>query len=65
VRGFLPGFAYQCGVLLGSSIAWIEAVFAARTSYANTMALTALIVFTLGAIVSAIGRERTGARFGG
>src|SRR5438552_7236793 len=64
VRGFLPGFAYQCGVLFGSSIAWIEAVFAARTSYANTMALTAFIVFVLGAIVSALGRERTGARFG-
>lgn len=64
VRGFLPGFAYQCGVLLSSSIAWIEAVLAARTSYANTMALTALTVFTLGAVVTALGRERKGARFG-
>ena len=24
VRGFLPGFAYQCGVLIASSIDWIE-----------------------------------------
>ena len=27
------GFAYQCGVLLSSSVVWIEAVFAQRTSY--------------------------------
>src|SRR5579864_6429511 len=26
VRGFLPGFAYQCGVLLSSSIVYIQAV---------------------------------------
>src|SRR5262249_6544338 len=29
VRGFLPGFAYQCGVLLASLIVYLEAVFAA------------------------------------
>src|SRR5205809_6783028 len=45
VRGFLPGLAYQCGVLLASSIAYIEAVFARRTIYANAMALTAFTVF--------------------
>ena len=28
VRGFLPGFAYQCGVLVASSVVYIEAVFA-------------------------------------
>jgi MFS family permease len=28
VRGFLPGFAYQCGVLLAGSVAYIEALFA-------------------------------------
>ncbi len=64
VRGFLPGFAYQCGVLFASSIAYIEAVFAGRTTYANTMALTALTVFILGAVVASLGRERRGARFG-
>ena len=64
VRGFLPGFAYQCGVLLAGSVAYIEAVFARRTSYANAMALTAVTVFTLGAIVVALGRERRGATFG-
>jgi SHS family lactate transporter-like MFS transporter len=64
VRGFLPGFAYQCGVLIASSVAYIEAVFAERTTYANAMALTAVTVFTLGAIVAALGRERRGATFG-
>ena len=28
VRGFLPGFAYQCGVLLAGSVAYVEALFA-------------------------------------
>src|SRR5437879_4083943 len=64
VRGFMPGFAYQCGVLLAGSVAYIEAVFARRTSYANAMALTAFTVFSLGAIVVALGRERRGATFG-
>jgi SHS family lactate transporter-like MFS transporter len=64
VRGFLPGFAYQCGVLLASGITYVEAVLATRTSYANAMALTALTVFTLGAVVTSLGRERKGARFG-
>src|SRR5918911_3977780 len=27
VRGFLPGFAYQCGVLIAGSVAYIDAVF--------------------------------------
>jgi SHS family lactate transporter-like MFS transporter len=64
VRGFLPGFAYQCGVLLAGSVAYIETVFARHTSFANAMALTALTVFTLGAVVVALGREKRGATFG-
>ena len=28
VRGFLPGFAYQCGVALAGMVAFIETVFA-------------------------------------
>ena len=63
VRGFLPGFAYQCGVLLAGSVAYIESVFAHHTSFANAMALTALTVFLLGALVAGLGRERTGVTF--
>jgi SHS family lactate transporter-like MFS transporter len=65
VRGFLPGFAYQCGVLIAGSVAYIEAVFAVRFSYASAMALTALTVFTLACVVIGLGRERHGVEFGG
>ncbi len=64
VRGFLPGFAYQCGVLLAGSVAYIEAVFAERTSYAHAMALTAITVFVIAAMVVALGREKRGIQFG-
>jgi SHS family lactate transporter-like MFS transporter len=65
VRGFLPGFAYQCGVLLAGSVAYIEAIFAEKMSYANAMAVTALTVFTFAIVATAIGRERSGIKFGG
>jgi len=64
VRGFLPGFAYQCGVLLAGGVAYIEAVFARHTSFANAMALTALTVFCLAALVTWLGKERSGVHFG-
>jgi SHS family lactate transporter-like MFS transporter len=64
VRGFLPGFAYQCGVLLAGSVAYIQAVFAARTSYPITMALTTLTVLIGAVIITAVGREKRGIRFG-
>jgi SHS family lactate transporter-like MFS transporter len=65
VRGFLPGFAYQCGVLFAGSIAYIEALFAQRTSYATAMALTAVTVFGGAILMTALGRERHGIHFGG
>jgi SHS family lactate transporter-like MFS transporter len=65
VRGFLPGFAYQCGVLIAGTVAYIEAVFAARFSYASAMAMTALTVFSLAAIVVSLGREQHAIEFGG
>ena len=64
VRGFLPGFAYQCGVLLAGSVAYIEAILAQHTSYANAMALTAFVVFTLAAVVVSLGHEHKGIQFG-
>ncbi|HTE46962.1 MAG TPA: MFS transporter [Gemmatimonadaceae bacterium] len=64
VRGFLPGFAYQCGVMFASGVAYIEAVFAERTTYANAMALTAITVFVFAAIAAWVGRERHGVIFG-
>jgi MFS transporter, SHS family, lactate transporter len=64
VRGFFPGFAYQCGVLLAGSIAFLEAVFAERMNYANAMAITALTVFSLCILVVVLGRENKGIEFG-
>jgi SHS family lactate transporter-like MFS transporter len=64
VRGFLPGFGYQCGVLLASSVTYIEAVFASHTSYSVAMAVTAATVFLMAAIATALGPERRAAKFG-
>jgi len=64
VRGFLPGFAYQCGVLLASSIVYIQAVFATRMSYATAMALTGTTVFIMAAIMTSLGKEKRGITFG-
>lgn len=64
VRGFLPGFAYQCGVLIASSVAYLEALFAARTSYAQSMAIVAVTVFSAAAIIAWAGRERHAVEFG-
>ena len=64
VRGFLPGFAYQCGVAMAGSVAVIEAVFAEHTSYAVAMSLTAVTVFSLAALVAWLGREKKGIVFG-
>jgi SHS family lactate transporter-like MFS transporter len=65
VRGFLPGFAYQCGVLLAGSVAYIEALFAQQMSYATAMAMTAVTVFVGAIIMIAVGRERHAIKFGG
>jgi SHS family lactate transporter-like MFS transporter len=64
VRGFLPGFAYQCGVLIAGSVAYLEAIFAKQMNYANAMAATALTVFLVGAVVIALGKEKRGIEFG-
>lgn len=64
VRGFLPGFAYQCGVLLAGSVAYIEALFAERMSYAMAMSVTAVTVFSGAILVIALGREKRAIKFG-
>jgi len=64
VRGFLPGFAYQCGVLIAGTAAYIQVIIARRTSYPTAMAFFAFAVFTLGAAVVGVGREKRGTAFG-
>jgi SHS family lactate transporter-like MFS transporter len=64
VRGFLPGFAYQCGVMLAGSIAYLEALWARQASYALAMAMTAATVFVLAIVVAGLGPERRGITYG-
>ena len=64
VRGFLPGFAYQCGALVAGSIGYLQAAAAVGRTYAVAMAMTAGIVFVGCAIVAALGPERRGIAYG-
>jgi SHS family lactate transporter-like MFS transporter len=64
VRAFLPGFAYQSAGTLASSVVYIEAVFAQKTTYATAMALTAFTAFILAGVMAALGRERRGHTLG-
>ena len=63
IRGFLPGFAYQCGVLLAGPVSYVEAALAEKMSYATAMAATAASVFLFTAIVAALGREKKSLNF--
>jgi MFS transporter, SHS family, lactate transporter len=65
VRGLLPGFAYQTAGIIASTVVYIEAAYAQKTSYATAMALTAVSVFILASVMAAVGRERRGQTFGG
>ncbi|MFP5206495.1 MAG: MFS transporter [Acidobacteriota bacterium] len=62
-RALLPGFAYQSAGVIASSVVFIEAVYAQKTSYATAMALTAISVFVLASAMAYFGRERHGAEF--
>jgi SHS family lactate transporter-like MFS transporter len=64
VRGFLPGFGYQCGVLIAGSVVYLEAIFASRTSYSIAMASTAATVLILAAVATVFSPERRAAKFG-
>lgn len=64
IRGFLPGFAYQCGVLIAGFVGTVEAVFSEHMSYATTMAATGATVFIFTGIVAAMGQEKKGLEFG-
>jgi SHS family lactate transporter-like MFS transporter len=63
LRGFFPGFAYQIGVLIASSVAWIEAILAEHLSYATSMGTLAAVVLLIGAAVIWAGPEAKGVSF--
>lgn len=64
VRGVVPGFANAIGVVLASCVVYMEAAFAARSSYAVAMAWTAGIVLVAAMVVTALGKERRAVEFG-
>jgi len=63
VRGFFPGFAYQLGVLIASSISYIEALLAEHFSYAASMGTLAAVVLLFGAMIVWLGPEKRGVAF--
>ena len=63
VRGVLPGFAYQCGVLLAGNAAHVEAQLSKGSTYSNAMAMTAFAAFCLGVLIIVFGPERKAAVF--
>jgi len=63
VRGTFPGFAYQIGNLLSSRNVVIQAKLAEQRyggMFAPVLAWTVLIIATLVALVTWLGRERRG-----
>jgi SHS family lactate transporter-like MFS transporter len=63
LRGFFPGLAYQCGVLIASSIAYIEARLGEHFSYSTSMGVLAATVLIVGAMVIWAGPEAKGVSF--
>jgi SHS family lactate transporter-like MFS transporter len=63
LRGFFPGLAYQLGVLIASTISYVEAVFAEHLSYSTSMGILAVTVLILGAVVIWAGPEAKGIAF--
>ena len=65
VRGFLPGFGYQVGVLLAGSVSFVQTRMKDHhVRLADTILFTAVDVFAVAVAVFAFGRERRGVAFG-
>jgi MFS transporter, SHS family, lactate transporter len=65
LRAFFPGAAYQLGVLVASSVGYIEALLGEHFKYATSMGLLAATVLIVGAVVIWLGPEATGVSFVG
>jgi MFS transporter, SHS family, lactate transporter len=63
VRGFLPGFAYQCGSMIAGGVVYYEAHYAMHVTYARSLATSALLIFVGAIVVIAMGKENHAARF--
>lgn len=63
VRGFLPGFAYQCGVLFGGTIVTFQAVAEKHFSFPAVMAGSAVFAFVTAGVIALLGPERHGREY--
>jgi SHS family lactate transporter-like MFS transporter len=64
VRGFMPGFAYQCGAAACASVLVLQERIAKHIGLNNAMAICAMIILPMAAIVVALGPESRGIVFG-
>ena len=64
VRGFLPGFSYQCGNLIAASIMYVQTSLGPKYGYPAVLATTASAIFVVAIVVVALGGERRGFAFG-
>ncbi len=65
VRGFLPGFGYQCGALISGALPYLQETLAANYPRPLVMSITCVLVFLLGIIMIRAGGEKRGVVFGG
>jgi SHS family lactate transporter-like MFS transporter len=64
MRGFLPGFSYQVGVLIAATAPYIEASLSHRFSYATVMGTFTGIVMIVAMFVIGLGPEAHRVAFG-
>jgi SHS family lactate transporter-like MFS transporter len=64
VRGFLPGFSYQLGVVFAASAPFIQASLSRRYSYGYVMGIFVAIAMVVTIIVISKGPEEHGTLFG-
>ena len=63
LRGFLPGFAYQIGMLIAGIVPYLEALLGEHFNYAQAMGGLAAISLLVGAVVIGLGPEAHGITF--
>ena len=63
LRGFLPGFAYQLGMLCAGVVPYLETVIGEHFSYAQSMGGFAAVAFIVGVVVIGLGPEAHGVSF--
>ena len=63
LRGFVPGFAYQIGMLLAGVAPYLEALLGEHFTYAQAMGGLAAVAFVVGSLIIGLGPEAHGITF--